>query len=271
VGVASGLLGIGGGVLVVPFLYLLMAGASWSGLVVAPAQEAAVAHATSLALIIPTALSGILAYRRSRALELPPLGLLVVGAAVGALVGSAVATSSPASLLKAAFGVFLLVMAARLFGLVPSPQDMAASETGAGMGGRGAGMLGGGTIGFFSAMLGVGGGLVAIPILLRWGRIPLERVVPVSLVLVVFASMAGTAGYAVQGWGREGLPAGAVGFVHLPTLVAMLPGAVLLAPVGAAWNQRMPVATLRRVFGVLLLLVGVRVLWIEVGAWLAGY
>lgn len=265
---ASGLLGIGGGVVVVPFLYLLMAGGSWSGLVVAPVHEAAVAHATSLALIIPTALSGILAYRRSRAFELPPLGLLVVGAAAGALVGAAVATSSPASLLKGAFGVFLLIMAARLFGLIPSPREMATSETGVGVQGRGAGVAGGGAIGFFSAMLGVGGGLVAIPILLRWGRIPLERVVPVSLVLVVFASMAGTAGYALAGWGREGLPAGAAGYVHLPALAAMLPGAVLLAPVGAAWNQRMPVATLRRVFAVLLLLVGVRVLWIEVSAWL---
>ena len=250
-------MGIGGGVLVVPFLYLLMAGSGWSGLVVAPAHEAAVAHATSLALIIPTAISGVLAYRRSRALELPPLGLLVAGAAVGALVGSAVATSSPASLLKAAFGVFLLVMAARLFGLLPSPQGEAEREV------RGAGLFGGGTIGFFSAMLGVGGGLVAIPILLRWGGITLDRVVPVSLVLVVFASLAGTLGYAVAGWGVEGLPVGSAGYVHLPALAAMLPGAILLAPVGAAWNQRMPVATLRRVFGVLLFLVGVRVLWIE--------
>ncbi|TVR61971.1 MAG: sulfite exporter TauE/SafE family protein [Gemmatimonadales bacterium] len=265
VGVVSGLLGIGGGVLVVPFLYLLMAGSVWSGLVVLPEHEAAMAHATSLALIIPTALSGVLAFRRAGTLELPALGPLAVGAGMGALTGSWVATSSPAVLLKVAFGLFLLVMAARLLGLVPSPEGGAEADA-PGVA-WGPGLVGGGTIGFFSAVLGVGGGLVAIPILLRWGGIPLKRVVPVSLVLVVFASLAGTGGYALAGSGVEGLPAGALGYVHLPVLAAMLPGAVLLAPLGAAWNRRMPVAVLRRVFGILLLLVGIRVLWLEVAAW----
>jgi len=269
VGAVSGLLGIGGGVLVVPFLYFLMAGSGWSGLMVLSEHEAALAHATSLALIIPTALSGVLAFRRAGALELPPLGPLAVGAGMGAVVGAWVATSSPAAVLKAAFGFFLLIMAARLLGILPSPEG--AAEKGVRGVGLGPGLVGGGMIGFFSAVLGVGGGLVAIPILLRWGGISLERVVPVSLVLVIFASLAGTGGYAWAGSGVDGLPSGALGYVHLPALVAMLPGAIFLAPLGAAWNRRMPVAVLRRVFGVLLLVVGARVLWLETVVWLTTF
>ena len=257
-GAVSGLLGIGGGVLIVPFLYLLIGGVGWSGVDVLPEHEAALAHATSLALIVPTALSGLVAYRRRGLVVWSAVVPLGMGAALTAVLGARVAIELPSLLLKTLFGAFLVFMAWRLAVGRAAPET---AETPAN--GRvrwPAALGGGGAVGFMSALLGVGGGVVAIPILIQWVRMDLERVAAASLGIITFAAVAGTLGYAVAGWGVEGLPAGSAGFVHLPLLAAMLPGALLMAPVGAAWNHQMPTRVLRRVFSFFLLLMGVGLL-----------
>lgn len=266
VGVVSGLLGIGGGVLMVPFMYVLMEQAGWTGLQVAPAHHATLAHATSLAVIIPTAVSGVLAHRRHGVTDwsvILPLGL---GASGGALVGAVLAVGTPSVVLKALFGAFLILMAWRL-GLRPRVPDTGGTGgTDVSGGFRRSGAVGGGlVVGFFSALLGVGGGIVALPILIRWGRMDLHRATAASLGIIAFAAVAGTVGYAVLGRGVEGLPAGSLGFVYLPLLLCMVPGAVLLAPLGAGWNNRLPVDVLRRLFAVLFLMLGVRLIWLHGG------
>ncbi len=266
----SGLLGIGGGVLAVPFFYLLMSGTLLGVLPVLPEHQAALAHATSLALIVPTALSGLRAYERKGLVEWSVVLPLGTGAGVAAVLGAQLAARLPSLGLKVAFGAFLLVMAWRL----ARGRQRPATETDD----RGApvpriswaaGLTGGGAIGLLSALLGVGGGIVAIPILLRWARLDLHRIVPASLGIITMAALAGTLSYIVAGWGTEALPPGSLGFVHLPLFAAMLPGAILLAPVGARWNQALPVEALRRIFALLLLVIGVRLLWVN-GALLLG-
>lgn len=262
-GVVSGLLGIGGGVLMVPFIYFLMAGAEWSGLAVGSQYEAQFAHATSLALIVPAALSGLVAYAKKGVVS--GSLILTLGSAAGgaAFLGAQLAVLLPSVLLKGAFGVFLLAMA---WNLASAKRAEASSERPGRRRGRmrwHAALAGGGMVGLMSVLLGVGGGIVAIPILLHWARMDLHRVVAASLGIITFAALAGTVGYAVAGRGVEGLPPLSVGFVHLPLFLAMLPGAVLLAPVGAAWNQRLPTSVLQRMFAVLLFVVGVRLVWLN--------
>jgi uncharacterized protein len=265
---ASGLLGIGGGVFMVPFLYFLMAHSAWSGLGVIPQDQAALAHATSLAVIAPTAISGVLAYRRRGVVSWDGLLPLGIGAGLAALLGAAIAANLPAILLKTAFGAFLLVMAWRLFR--GGRKVVARTEESSKITGWVGGLAGGGTVGLLSALLGVGGGVVAIPVLLRWGRVGIEKVAPASLAIITFAALAGTLGYAVSGMAVETLPPGSVGYVHLPLLLAMLPGAIVMAPLGAAWNQRLPVSVLRRIFAILLLVVGARLLWVHLPQLLNG-
>ena len=302
VGVVSGLLGIGGGVLMVPLLYFLMGGAGWSGLAVAPDHEAALAHATSLFVIIFAALSGLRAFHREGAVTwrvVVPLGLAAV---VTAFLASQVAAGLPSPMLKALFGGFLLFSGVRLArarrrGPGPSPAEGASGhERGTpreegeptrvsrdggeppqgGTNGTGTplrwwgALVGGGVVGFLSALLGVGGGIVAIPILIHFAGMGVHRVVPASIGIICFAAPAGVVGYVLAGQGVPDLPAGSLGFVHLPTALAMLPGAVLLAPVGARLNQRLPARTLEGVFAFLMVLLGAWLVWTNGAAFLGG-
>jgi uncharacterized protein len=276
VGLASGLLGIGGGIVMVPFLYLLMAHGGWSGLEVLPEHHAAVAHATSLAVIFPTALSGLRAYQRQDLLDWNVILPLGIAAGISAVAGAWIAVALPSALLKGLFGVFLLAMGVRLLA------GRAGGPVGAGEAGRGgarsrgwdrrplAVLACGGLIGLLSAVLGVGGGIVAIPILIRWGRMDLHRVTAASIGIVVFAGAAGAGGYVWSGWGVDGLPRASLGLVSIPAALALLPGAVLMAPLGARLNQRLPVATLRRVFAALMLVVGGRLAWVHLAGMAAG-
>lgn len=259
VGVVSGLLGIGGGVLMVPFLYALMAAPEWSGMVVLPEHQATLAHATSLFVIAPTALSGFLSYRKAGVIRWRMIVPLGVAAAVAALLAVQVAIRVPPEWLRAGFGFFLLAVALHI-----TLNGNKGGEEGA-PGGvpirLWVAVLGGGAVGFLSALLGVGGGLVAVPILLYGARMELRQVAAGSIGIVVFSAAAGVLGFVVAGAGVHGLPSGSAGFIHLPVGLALLPGAILAAPLGARINQRLPVATLRRLFAFALLFLGLRLLW----------
>ena len=258
-GFASGLLGIGGGLVMVPFLYFLMEGMAWSGVSVPTDYQAAVAHATSLAVIVPTAVSGLLAFRRRGVVHWPTVLPLAPTAAAAALIGSRVAVALPTPLLKTAFGVVIVLTGARM---LRASLPMGAAPTI----GRSAlrwwvALPAGAMIGFLSALLGVGGGVVAIPILIHVAHMDVRRVAPVSIAVMVLAAPAGVLGYAAAGASLEGMPTWSMGYVFLPAVAAMVPGAAFFAPLGARWNQRLPTATLGRLFAVLLIVVGVDLIW----------
>jgi uncharacterized protein len=106
-------------------------------------------------------------------------------------------------------------------------------------------------------LLGVGGGLVAIPLLIFAFRMDLRRVAAASMGVVVFAALAGTEGYLLARPAAS-LPPGSVGYVQLPLALALMPGAVLGARWGAGLNQRMGTEGLRRLFAVVLVVLGAR-------------
>lgn len=259
VGVLSGLVGIGGGAAMVPFLYVLFAFPSVSGVAVAPQHEAVVAHATSLLVIIPTALSGLRTYQKSRLVDWSVVLPMAGGAVLAAVAGALVAERLPPQLLKAGFGVFLMVTGARLL-KKGRPRE---EEGGRGGGGRRpvgavASALCGVAVGLLSALMGVGGGLVAIPLLIYVVGLELHRVAATSIGLVVFAAGSGTLTYLVAGWGTPGLPAGTLGYVFAPVALALAPGAVVGARWGAQLNQKLDAGVLKVVFAILFLAMGVR-------------
>lgn len=260
VGFVSGLVGIGGGVLMVPFLYFFYGHPGWSSVGVPGELEAAVAHATSLFIILPTALRGVLVYHRSGLVAWRAALPLAVGAALAAVGGARLALGLPPELLKLAFGVLLLASAVRLV----KPGEDAGPEARrlpwAGL------LAAGAVVGLLSALLGVGGGIVAIPILIHLVGLELRKVAATSLVIIVFAAVSGTLTYVVSGLGRTGLPPGSLGYVHVLAAVPMLAGSLLAVRAGVRTNERMGDRKLRLLFAGLFALLGVRLVLANLAA-----
>ncbi len=256
VGLVSGLIGIGGGALIVPFLYFYYAHPRWSGVQVAPGLEAAVAHATSLFVIVPTAIRGTLSYRRAGLVAWRAALPVAAASVVSAVVGARLALVLPEQALKLGFGVLLTLSAVQLL------RGGAAAEARA-RGGRALwkSLATGFAVGLFSALLGIGGGIIAIPLLMYLVGIELRKVAATSLAIVMFSATAGTLTYALSGPESSALvPEGTLGYVHVAAGLPILAGSILSVRWGAALNQRLPARQLRALFAVVFLLMGLHLI-----------
>lgn len=259
-GLVSGLVGIGGGVLLVPFLYALYAHPA-SGVRLPAELATVVAHATSLATIVPTAARGAWVYTRTGLvawrLALPMGAAAVVTAALAARI----APRMPAAALRVSFGVLLIYTAVQLGRGRLRPRGGSPTAAGVEPTGPAPLLLGlGALVGALSALLGIGGGLIAIPVLIGRLRLDLRRVAATSLAVVGIAASAGATSYMLQRV-PGARPAYSVGYVHGAATLAMLPGAALAVGWGARLNQRLPERTLRLIFATVLGTFGVQLLW----------
>lgn len=258
VGILSGLAGIGGGVLIVPLLYFFYAHPGWTGMPVPAGIEAAVAHATSLFIILPTAARGVVTYHHAHRVAWRTAVPIGIGAVVGAVAGARLALGLPGELLKVAFGILLVGSAARL--LWPGAREGRSRPRPALGIAFGAGII----IGFLSALLGVGGGIVAIPVLIHMVGLRMNRVAATSLAVIMFAAAAGVITYVVSGWGGAILPAGSIGYVHAIVGLPILAGSLVSVRWGAQVNQRLGAGRLRWLFALLFLAVGMRLIILNI-------
>jgi uncharacterized membrane protein YfcA len=246
-GTMAGLLGIGGGILIVPGLAFLLGDGT------VPAERLMqFAVGTSLATIVATALSSIRAHHRRGAVDWSVVGRLTPGIVGGALLGAAIADLLPTRTLAIVFGVFLLVISVRLF----LPGQPAAHRQFPGL--PGASAFGAG-IGTLSSLLGIGGGTLTVP-LLTWHNVDVRAAVGTASACGLPIAIAGTAGFIVMGVGTSGLPTGATGYVYWPAFLAVVPTSMAFAPLGARLAHTLPRMTLRRGFAVFVAIVGVRML-----------
>lgn len=258
-GALSGLIGIGGGAVMVPFLYFFLANGQLSGVDVSPDQQAVMAHATSLLAIVPISVRGAWLYHRAGLVEWRAVWRMGLASVLGAVVGARVAVAVPGGLLKVAFGLFLLLVSIRLIvgRREADGEEAAGHELRVRMVPA---LAGGAAVGFFSAMLGVGGGLVAIPLLIYALRVPLRRVSATSLAIITFTAATGVAAYAVGGLAAPGEAGGALAYFHVPASVALAAGALLAVPIGTGTQLRMPTHALRWLFAIVILVLGLRIL-----------
>ena len=257
-GLLSGLVGIGGGVLMVPFLYLFYAHPGWSGVRLTPEVATLAAHATSLAVILPTSVRGAWAFQRA--------GLVVWRAALPIGIAAAVAAAAAAQLaesldprwLRLAFGVLLLFSAWHLF---RAPAKAEAAEDAPPPEPRlspGTTLPVGAAMGVFSALLGVGGGVIGVPLLLHFVRIDLRRVAATSLAIVTVTSAAGALAYMLDGPGAAVRPGLSVGYVDLAVALALVAGTLLSVRLGTSLNRRLNPRALALVFAALFAAAGLR-------------
>ena len=246
-GLAAGLLGIGGGMLMVPFMTMLLGRLGFPiDLVVK------VAIATSLTTIVFTSVSSVRAHHRRGAVRWDVVRSLAPGILVGTLVAAQLAGAVPGRVLAAFFGLFVGWSALRMFSSRPPKPERELPGA--------PGMWAAGTvIGALSALLGAGGGFLTVPFLVR-SNVPIQQAVASSAACGFPIALAGTVGYMWAGRGLE-LPAGTIGYVYLPALACISIASVFTAPLGARLAHSLPTATLKRVFAVLLGSLAVYMVW----------
>jgi uncharacterized membrane protein YfcA len=246
-GVLAGLLGIGGGIVIVPGLAFLLADG--------PVPAARLMHfavGTSLATIVVTALSSIRSHHRRGAVDWPTVGRLTPGLIVGCGLGALVADRLVTGTLATVFGSFLLAMALRLV----QPGTPGGHRRLPGWPGTTAYGTG---IGALSTLVGIGGGTLSVP-LLTWHGVDIRRAVGSAAACGLPIALAGTAGVMLAGAGLPGAPGGATGYVYWPAFAAIVPASVACAPLGAWLAHVVPRRALRRGFALFVAIVGVRML-----------
>ena len=241
-GFLAGLLGIGGGMIMVPFLTILLSNKG-----VGADLAVKMAIATSMATIIFTSVSSVRAHHKRGAVRWD----LVKGLAPGIVLGSAIASVGVFAMLKGAslaifFGLFVGFSATQMF-LDKKP---APSRQMPGFGGQ---LAAGGVIGFLSGLVGAGGGFISVPFM-AWCNIAIHNAVATSAALGFPIAVANVAGYVVSGLKVENLPNGAFGYIWVPALVVIAVCSVFTAPLGAKAAHNLPVKKLKRIFASILYL-----------------
>lgn len=238
-GFAAGLLGVGGGMVQVPFLTFLFTRLQF------PAQHVVhIAIATSLTSILFTSLSSVRAHHQRGAVRWPVVRWLAPGIVLGSLGGTQIVGLMDSKTLALFFAAFVGFAATQML-LDKKPQAARELPSPPGMVSVGA------FIGLISSMVGAGGGFITVPFM-TWCNVKIHQAVATSAAAGFPIALAGTLGYVIAGWNAPNMPLGNVGFINVPVLLCVVTTSVLFAPLGARTAHAMNVRHLKRAFAVLL-------------------
>ncbi len=248
IGFLAGLLGVGGGMMMVPVLTWLLTG---RGVPAGPAVKMAIA--TSMATIVFTSLSSVRAHHWLGAVRWD----IVRSIAPGIVIGGLVAGAGAFALLKGQ-GLALIFAAFISYSALQMMLDRKPHPARALPGPLGQTAVGA-AIGFVSALLGAGGAFLSVPFM-TWCNVPPRHAVGTSAALGFPIALSSVAGYVIAG--RHVPPAlpGAVGYLYLPALFIVAAASMSLAPLGARTAQRLPVKALKRIFALMLWLLAASML-----------
>lgn len=247
VGVLAGLLGLGGGLVIVPMLMWCFTRQQ-----VSPDCLMHMALGTSLATIVFTSISSFRAHHRRGSVCWPAVWRITPGIIAGTLIGSYVAAGLSTGFLKGLFSVFLCGVAIELL-LNKKPNPARELPGLAGM------STAGGSIGLMSSLVGIGGGSLSVPFLI-WCNLSAHLAIGTSAAIGFPIALAGAIGYIIHGWHFPGLPAHSLGYVYVPAMACIVCTSMLTAPLGVRLAHRLPVDMLKRIFAVLLLGVAMRMI-----------
>ncbi len=247
-GLLAGLLGVGGGVVIVPMLIFCFVKQG-----IQPDLIMHMALGTSLASIIFTSISSFMSHHRRGAVDWSIVKAVVPGILIGTFAGSMVASKLSTGFLKGFFCVFLYSVATQM---ILGKKPKAARD----LPGSGAMFGVGSTIGVASALVGIGGGSLSVPFML-WCNVAAHRAIGTSAAIGFPIAIAGAAGYMVTNLHVAGLPPYSVGYVYLPALLFIVCFSVLTAPLGAKLAHALPVDKLKRIFALFLYVVATKMVW----------
>lgn len=246
-GMFAGLLGIGGGIIIVPVLAMVFTS---QGVSIDVLMHVAIG--TSLATIVITSLSSIRAHHKHKAIDWSVVRVIAIGVFIGGLLGSVIAKFISGYNLKLIFSIFMLLIAAQMyFGNEAKPHRKLPKTLGM--------FIAGTTIGSIASLMGVGGGSMSVPFL-TWCNMNIRKAVATSAAIGFPLALSGTLGFIITGWSVAERPVMSLGYVNFPAFISIVIASVLFAPLGAWIAHRVSPVLLKRIFAVFLLLLGVRML-----------
>jgi uncharacterized protein len=247
-GLLSGLLGVGGGIVVVPLLVEIF---QYQGM--SQVHLVHLAVGSSLGIMVLTTLSAAFNHHRRGSVNWRLFKWMAPPMMVGAFLGTQIADHISGGVLKVLFGLFLFVVTLLLFSRNSSQRttDHLSSKV-VGLSGLGIGVLAG--------MLGIGGGLILVPFLARHA-VPMKEAAGTTAACMLPNAVVGSFGVILAGMNEVNLPPYAIGYIYLPALFSVAIVSVLTVPWGVALAHRLPTQQIKRVFAGVLVLVALRLLW----------
>ncbi|MDR2014953.1 MAG: sulfite exporter TauE/SafE family protein [Azoarcus sp.] len=247
VGFLAGLLGIGGGSILVPILVTLFLAQGFPH-----EQVLHMALGTSMATILLTSVSSLRAHHARGAVNWEIIRRITPGILAGTFFGTFIASRLDTVPLAVFFACFLCFVSSQmLFNVKPKPSRELPGRIGMSATGL--------FIGLISALVAIGGGSLSVPFMV-WCNVGALRAIGTSAAIGFPIALAGTTGYLVNGWAEGGMPPHTLGYIYLPALVLIGVVSALTAPLGAACAHRIPVATLRKIFAGMLILLALKML-----------
>ncbi len=249
VGFAAGLLGIGGAFIMTPVQYML-----YTSMGLSTDMAVKLAFGTTLLVILPTAASG--AWRHSQKGAVWWKAAIVMGGCslIGGFIGATLATHLPGTVLKIAFGAVAIAAAIRMFittsvEVEREPRDNPWLWVAWAI-----------PIGVVTGILGIGGGIMVVPVMVMALRFNMHNAVATSLAMMIFTSTGAVIGYIINGIGVPNLPAHSVGYVNLLSWLLLAVTSIGMAQVGAITAHKLPAKQLRYIFVAVIFLMGLRML-----------
>lgn len=249
VGFAGGLLGVGGAFIMAPVQYMV-----YADMGIPTDMAIKLAFGTNLLVILPTAISGAWRHHKKKAVRWKAAIIMGSCGLVGSLCGATIATYLPGGVLKIAFGAIILLSSIRMLTIRPpqieeEPRDkpwlLAAWAL---------------PIGIITGILGIGGGILVIPVMTLALRFKMHNAVATSLAMMMLTSIGGAIGYIINGLNVPNLPAYSIGYIDLQSWFLLTITSVGMAQVGAITAHRLPGNQLRYIFFVIMFYMGLKML-----------
>ncbi len=248
-GFMAGLLGIGGGIILVPGLFFLFKTLGYS-----PDILMHMAVGTSLAIIIPTGISSAMAHYRKGAVRKDLIFHIGPGIVAGVIAGTALAGVLSGQALTFIFAGALFVFAF-LMQIPPKVRDDGLHSVN-----QPKGTLGGFAVGTLSSLMGIGGATLNVPFMTLNG-VSIHQAVATASALGPLIALPGAIGFIVIGAGQAGLPPMTLGYINFLAVMLIAPASVLAAPYGARAAHAVSVVMLRRIFSAFVVIVALKMIW----------
>lgn len=248
VGFMAGLLGIGGGLIVVPALVYMLPIIGVSTEVIMP-----IALGTSLSAIVITSASAALAHHKQKNIPWNIAIKLMIFIGLGAFLGAFVADYLSTAVLTQFFSVVVIILAVYMLASIKVTNDRASPATFVLQG-----------ISFFtgviSSLMGIGGGAILVPALNFFG-ISIRHAIGLATACGVMVALFGSIGYIITGLTSPNLPEASLGYIYLPALVGIIISSSIFAPIGVKYASKLPVKTLKKCFAIFLIFVALKMMF----------